>query len=267
MSGSAKDALASRIRRLARALVSFLGPSLASSLSIASIVSMVSVVSMVSIASIAGVPIARADDAEEARFHDELARRHYAARRYEQAIREFFLERALAPNPRITFNLALCFDALHREADAYLLFSEYLAGDDADPERHRLADDALARLTPRVALIAITSEPLGATVFLDRREHGAYGVTPLVVPVEAGEHTVRLEREGYASSELTVRAALGARVEGRATLTRIVGHLEVGGVAGAQVDVRDAAGTSVARGVTPLRSELPPGDYEVEVQA
>jgi hypothetical protein len=209
----------------------------------------------------------QADDAEEARFHDELARRHYAARRYEPAIREFFLERNLAPNPRITFNLALCFDALHRDADAYLLFAEYLAGDDDDAERHALAMAALARLGPRVALVSVTSEPAGATVYLDRREHGTYGVTPLVLAVSEGAHTLLVEREGHAPTELSVRAVLGQRVELSAALARIEGVLAVERPEGAEVEVRDGSGATVGRGEAPCRVSLPPGDYEVEVRS
>jgi outer membrane receptor for ferrienterochelin and colicins len=211
--------------------------------------------------------VVRADAAEEARFHDELARRHYAARRYEQAIREFFLERDLAPNPRITFNLALCFDALHRDADAYLLFSEYLAGSDDDAERHALAEAALARLSPRVALVSITSDPVGATVYLDRREHGSYGVTPLVIAVSEGAHTLLLERDGYLGTELAMRAALGEREELSATLARIEGAIALESPADAQIEVRDPSGVTVGVGTAPVRIALPPGSYEVEVRA
>lgn len=212
-------------------------------------------------------PIAHADDAEEARFHDELARRHYAARRYEDAIREFFLERDLAPNPRVTFNIALCFDELDRDADAYLMFAEYLAGDDTDPERRRLAEAAIARLAPRVALVSVTSDPAGATVFLDQREHGGYGVTPVVLAVDEGEHTLLLERAGHAPTELTIRAVRGRRIDVRGELALIVGQLEVTAPTEAHVEVHDAAGASVATSEGVLRAPLPPGDYEVEVRA
>ena len=216
--------------------------------------------------SVSVAPAARADDAEQARFHDELARRHYAARRYEPAIREFFLERDLAPNPRITFNLALCFDALHRDADAYLLFAEYLAGADDDAERRALAAAALERLAPRVALIAVTSDPPGATVYLDRREHGSYGVTPVVLAVSEGEHTLLVEREGHRPTQHTVRAVLGHTVELDAPLARIEGALAIEQPPGAEVEVRDGSGATVGRGAVPCRVALAPGDYEVEVR-
>ena len=211
--------------------------------------------------------LVRADDAEEARFHDELARRHYAARRYEQAIREFFRERELAPNPRVTFNIALCFDELHRDADAYLMFAEYLAGGDEDAERRGMAEAAIERLAPRVALVSVTSDPVGATVFLDRREHGGYGTTPVVLAVEEGTHTLLLEREGHTPTELSIRAVRGQRLEVSGSLMRIEGWLEVSAPATAHVEVHDAGGATVFEGEGPLRAALPPGDYEVEVRA
>lgn len=210
--------------------------------------------------------LARADDAEEARFHDELGRTHYEAHRFEQALREFFEVARLAPSPRTTFNIAVCFDLLHREDDAYLFFREYLASPDTDAERHTFATSAVARLEARVARVSIASEPAGALIYVDQRDHGSYGSTPRVLSLAAGPHTITLEREGYRAVTVTVTANVGEEVSASGTLTQIVGTLHVGSGEGGTVVVREAGGPTFAQGPAPLDASLAPGLYEIEVQ-
>lgn len=209
-----------------------------------------------------------ADDAEESRFHDALAREHYAAHRFEEALREFFEAARLAPSPRITFNIAVCFDLMHEENDAYLFFREYVDTDDQDPERRRFATEALARLGATVARVAITSDPEGSTIFVDQHDHGSYGTTPRVLALAPGPHTITLEREGFRPVTLSVEARRGEEVATTGSLTRIVGTLSLAasGVEG-NVVVRAAGGADVARGPTPFETTLPPGLYEVELRS
>src|SRR5262245_60591162 len=101
---------------------------------------------------LAGDP-AHADPAAQARFHDELARQHYKARRYEQALREFFLEQRISPNPRIAFNIALCFQDLKRNEEAFQYLTEYLESSDDDPERRAYAEKAVQKLKPSLSLV------------------------------------------------------------------------------------------------------------------
>lgn len=215
---------------------------------------------------------AHADDAEQARFHDALAREHYAAGRYEQAIREFFHEQRLAPNPRVQFNIALCFDQLHRDDDAYLFFREYLTASDEDAARRQQAEAALARLEPRVARVSVTTTPPGASIYVDERDHGSYGVAPRVVVLSPGRHRLVLELEGHAPAELEVEAIRGQEVLAEASLTRITGRLEVRSPVAGRLAVRDAGGTtvfegSVTAGDVPLLATLAPGDYELALTA
>lgn len=209
---------------------------------------------------------ARADDAEEARFHDELGRQHYDAHRIDQALREFFEVARLAPSPRTTFNIAVCFDLLHREDDAYLFFREYLASDDTDPQRRTFATSATARLEARVARVSVTSDPPGALIYVDQRDHGSYGTTPRVLTVPPGSHTITIERAGYRAVTVSVTASIGEEVAASGTLEQIVGTLHVASTEGGTVVVREAGGRTFAEGPAPLDATLAPGVYEVEVQ-
>ncbi len=57
-----------------------------------------------------------------------------------------------------------------------------------------------------MATLHIESQPIGARVFLDRAE---LGVTPLQVPVQAGDYYLRLELDGYRALERSIRLDKG----------------------------------------------------------
>jgi hypothetical protein len=58
-----------------------------------------------------------------------------------------------------------------------------------------------------VALLTVDSRPAGARVFLDGK---LMGTTPLGIPnVTAGEHAIRLERDGFLHWSSSVRIVAG----------------------------------------------------------
>lgn len=209
----------------------------------------------------------RADDAAAARFHDQRAREHYEHQRFEKAIREFFLAQRIAPNPRNLFNIALCFELLGEDAEAFQMYSEYLAADDLDEERSAKARTAVERLAPRVARLHITTDPPGARIFIDEREHGSYGRSPAVVAVEPGDHRVFVELEQHRPAHESIAADRGDEVEVSLSLEAITGQLEVAASESGRARVRTPAGEVVAEGPTPLTASLSPGPYEVSVSA
>jgi hypothetical protein len=211
--------------------------------------------------------LALADPAAEARFHDELARQHYRARRFEAALAEFFLEQRASPNPRIAFNIALCFQGLGRGDDAFLYFNEYLASQDADPERRAYAQRTIEALLPQLARVQIQSTPAGAEVYVDRKEHGSYGRTPIILALAPGEHTVTLELAGHRETTGNVLAQQGELALLELAPPKILGQLRVSGPPGAAVSVRSSAGETVGEGSAPLELGLPPAGYEVHVRS
>jgi hypothetical protein len=211
--------------------------------------------------------IAHADPAAQARFHDELARGHYKARRYEQALREFFLEQRISPNPRIAFNIALCYQDLKRQEEAFQYLAEYLASDDADTGRRSYAQTAVLSLKQSLALVRVETQPPGADIYVDRRELGSYGVTPKVVALTPGEHQVWVAREGYRTATAKIEAKKAEELPLSLAPERIVGKLAVSSPVAGQVLVRGPSGDTVAQGPSPLAVSLPPDGYEVTVSA
>lgn len=211
--------------------------------------------------------MAHADPAAQARFHDELARNAYQERSFKVALREFFLEQRISPNPRIAYNIALCFQELKRSDEAFLYFSEYLGSDDADPDRRAYAQRSVAELESKTARVLVKSTPPGAQIYVDRREYGSYGATPKVVAIAPGAHELLVELPGHRPATGKVVALRGEELEVALSPLRIVGHLRVTSPATGQVVVRSAAGESVGQGALPFEADVAPGSYEVSVHA
>ena len=164
---------------------------------------------------IAGV--ARADNtADEADIAFTLGNQALVKRDYEKALSWYFLSNRLVPNRNVLFNIARCFEALNRFDEAFRYYFELtgagLAADDAREVKH-----ALARLTPKVALLTVISEPPGADVYVDREDLGSRGRTPLTLAVSPGAHTVLLKRRrASATASGSSPSPAAARHEGDA---------------------------------------------------
>lgn len=212
-------------------------------------------------------PDVAADPAAVARFHDELARKHYQNGNFEAALREFFLEQRAAPNARIAYNIALCFEELKRDGDAFMFFQEYLASGDADPERQKYAKERIVQLESKTARVLVVSEPPGAEIYVDKKEHGSYGTTPRVVAVPAGDHRIWVERTGYRAAETRIVAQKGEQLEAKLLTPLIVGDLSLQANAPGKAVLRNSAGAIVGQGAVPGVLQVPPGDYAVSIEA
>jgi hypothetical protein len=220
------------------------------------------------LACLLGAPLeADADEAGRARFHAKRGQDFYLKGRYEEAAREYFALRRLSDSPQVLFNLALCFDALDEADQAFFYFASFVDGDGISEDNRRYAQAALQRLRSRVAQVRVLSEPLGADVYIDKREYGSYGQTPLVVPVKAGRRQLWLEKAGFRATSLQVRAQRGKEVEARAELTAILGRLLHTSRPPGEVLVTDPDGSTAAQGQSPLEVALAPGVYVVETSA
>ncbi|MBK6812797.1 MAG: PEGA domain-containing protein [Sandaracinaceae bacterium] len=209
---------------------------------------------------------AAADTATEARFHDEQARDHFRARRFAEAIEEFLWSNRIAPNPRVGFNVALCFLQLGDLENAYSYFSEYMTSDDSAEgaeERRTEAARYLNDMRSAVALVVVSSEPAGATLYVDTEEHGAYGLSPRTLALPVGEHTLTFVASGYERVTQTVVLERGRSVEVHAVLSQIVGTVRFEAIAPTPLVLRDVREQVVLEATAPSEHRLPPGVYTV----
>src|SRR6266545_3498741 len=212
---------------------------------------------------------ARADstaDEADARFH--LGNTLFRAGRFDDALVEFFTSNRLAHNRNVVFNIARSYEALARYEEAYRYYAEYIAEEPNKDERSA-AVRRLKELEPRVALLRIESDPPGATIYLDRKDLGGRGETPLLIAVPPGRVKVLFDYRGYKPDAVSAEAVRGRSVEVRSQLELIVGRLRISSHPPAMVYIDRAAGTAAppAASTNPAALKLTPGRHTVELEA
>ncbi len=113
-------------------------------------------------------------------------------------------------------------------------------------------------LQPLPVSLTITSEPSGASVYIN----GAYkGTTPLTLSVTPGTYEVKLTKQGYKNYMTTVELSPDKSKTLSVTLSPIYGRVQITSIpSGAKVYVN-----SSYKGMTPLSLSLPPGMYTIKV--
>lgn len=207
----------------------------------------------------------RLDLATEADLHFERGVELQRRGDCDGALEHYLLSNRLAYNKNVVFNIAACFEELGRHSQAYRYYADYAAEELEDADREA-AEQALARIRRRVALIRIESDPPGATIYLNRTELGARGRTPRTLAVEPGGYRVILRREGYEEAAIEVTASRGAERTVELSLTPILGTVQlVGGPAGAEVRVDDPESDPV--GTVPGDVQIVPGTHTLIIDA
>lgn len=204
--------------------------------------------------------------AAEGRFFHERGQEAYRAGRFTEAVEHFLVAYRASPNPRSLFNLAKAALRAERLALAFTSFEEFLASDDDDASRREQAERHRAELVPRLALVEVTTDPPGASLYVDRRERGIAAVSPARVPLPAsGSVEIFAELPGHVSAHGRVEARLGQASGMHLNLTPRTGQLVVTtSPSTARVRVTREGGGEVVVGDG---IELPVGEYGVVVEA
>ncbi|MCA9613510.1 MAG: TonB-dependent receptor, partial [Myxococcales bacterium] len=183
------------------------------------------------------------------------------------ALGHYLASQRLAPNPNVAFNVAVCFEQIERFAEAFRYYSDYLETPELPAAERRPAEEALRRIRRRVALLRIETDPPGATLYLDRRELGARGVSPRTLAVEPGRHRVFADREGHEPAQSDeVAVAVGEEQAVTLRLPAIFGEVRVLGRpegATVHVDEPDAPPAGTVGSAVPV----PPGRRVLYVSA
>ncbi len=210
---------------------------------------------------------ARADDlADEAELQFELGADRYRRGDFREALEHFLVSNRLVPNRNVLFNIARSFEQLNRYPDAHRYYLLALGSETETVARANI-EAALRRVSPFVAAVRVTTDPPGATLYIDRRDLGPRGVSPRVLAFSPGRVRVIAELEGYETATVEgVDLRLGAEAPVLLSLRRIVGRVHVdGNVRGATVRADDERGPVL--GVVPCDVELPPGRRTLHISA
>ncbi len=196
------------------------------------------------------------------------ARRHFLRglallrqKAWAPALAEFKLSRALYPTRVATNNAAIALTELQRYDEALDMFETLLRDFKVAEQERGLAQREIAQLRELVGTIDVTGSEPGASIVIGSVDRGEY---PPVKPlrVAAGNHVVRVFKEGFEPFETHVDVAGGQTVTVKAELKQLKesGRLRVtertGKIVGVVVD-------SVVVGQTPWEGRLGVGSHMV----
>lgn len=200
-------------------------------------------------------------EAEEAEIDFQLGADLYGQGRYNEALAYFLASNRLAPNPSVAYNIGRCYAQTGRNAEAFRWFLTAKEGL-KDPRLGGVVQTEIDAILPKIAVFEVQSTPPGATVFLDRRELGAVGVTPFQVALEPSDttRTFLYERDGWTSSSVEVSSPKRGSSQSVTTeLTQIVGTLKIEAEDGIAVHQGAPDGPLVCE--TPCEPRLAPGNW------
>lgn len=206
-------------------------------------------------------------NADEADVRFRRGKALFKAGHYDEALAEFFASNRLVQNHRVVFNIAASYEMLGRYEEAYRYFNAYIV-EEKNRDELAAAERRLRDIEPRVALLRVDSDPPGATVFLERKDLGGRGETPLLLAVSPGRKKVIVELKGHKAVSSKVEAVRGREVEVQVPLALIVGTLRVRSRPSAAVYVDRVVGDNnrPAALSTPTTLRLAPGRHSLEFE-
>lgn len=213
----------------------------------------------------AATPALADNTADEADIAFSRGVQAYSKRDYEAALSSYFLSYRLVPNRNVLFNIARCYEALDRPDEAYRYWHDLFIDPTLPAEDRKDVKAAIARLSPQVALITVSTTPVEGELFVDREDLGSRGKTPQTVAVKPGAHTVLIKAPGFRSAQAKVTATKGRETKTSVELERIVGTVELSGAPEGAIVRETADGPELGR--LPAKIAMPPGQKLFLVQA
>lgn len=207
--------------------------------------------------------LAAADDHEiaKAKFQEGMAL--IKEENYPAALAAFEESYKLVPKPGLLYNIAMCQKALFRYVESIASFKKYVSamGANIKPEMRLTVDQAISDMQKLVGTVLIDGAPDGADVFIDDR---AVGATPLKEPLitDPGQHSIRVERDGFKPLRTEVTVPSGATIAVRAALHSVAAWIKIACEAEGAVVHLDGK----VVGGCPFEGEVQPGEHEVKVQ-
>ncbi len=162
----------------------------------------VSVVAAVAITAVAP-PAAKAQDnkLQKAREHFDRGTAFFRQGKFDEALEELMDAYVLDPNPALVYNIARVHEERGDLSSALKFFQNYLTIAPRRAKRRRAAKNKIRQLkralknAPRQGMLAVASDPVGATVRVDGR---LLGQTPISgARVAVGRHKLEILRDRY----------------------------------------------------------------------
>jgi tetratricopeptide (TPR) repeat protein len=148
------------------------------------------------------VPTAAAQDKDEETAKKVLevirdGNEEFDAENYEAAYKKYERAYEMYPDPAILVRLGKTAEKLGQNKKAAAHFREFSRLMPDDPASEKLAKRAAELEASAPAVVAVSSEPPGAEVFVDVADGESVGTTPTDVELGPGTHTLYFKREGF----------------------------------------------------------------------
>ncbi len=205
-------------------------------------------------------PELRADDvADQAELEFSLGAEAYQHTDYRAALEHFLTSNRLVPNKNVLFDIARSYEQLKSYPEAFRYYSLALEGE-TNPDTRAKIERAIARIKQFVTVLRVGTNPPGATLYIDRRDLGARGLSPQVLGLTPRKYTLLAERPGYEPAQVEIPAtSAGQEISLDLQLKPILGDVMFNGEPGAQVSIKDAPGTPPCS--VPCSTALPIGSH------
>jgi len=128
------------------------------------------------------------------------------------AVIEFEESYKLYPTAVVLYNMALCYDDLHKYAKAMKYYQQYVEEAQKDPAKKGVTavQERIGKLEKYLGTLSVTCNVKDAAVSVDEEE---IGTAPLEnVYVETGDHTVTLEKEGFQPFSKKIKVVSGKTI-------------------------------------------------------
>ncbi|HHO54258.1 MAG TPA: TonB-dependent receptor [Deltaproteobacteria bacterium] len=204
------------------------------------------------------------DLADEADTNFRLGAAAYQRGALDEALLYFMQANRLSPNTASAGNVGHTYTALGKFPEAYRWYAYALSlTDEPTPQ----LEEAMARIEASVVLVEVTSTPPGATVYVDRKNLGSVGTTPVTLALDRGTYTIIVEAEGYVDfvSEPLALTERGMRTTVSPELEAIVGRVQITGDEGATVHLNQPSSPALC--TIPCTVELPTGQQLLHFRA
>ena len=204
----------------------------------------------------------RADNKDQAKAHFKEGMAAIKGENYPAALTAFEKSYKLAHKAALLFNIAMCEKALYRYVDSITTFRRFLSesGDKIKPELEAQSEQAVQEMMTLIGTLKLMDAPDDAEVFVDGK---SIGKTPFKegVLLDPGQHSIRVEANGFKPMTTDVTVASGAEIPLRAKLAKVTAWIRVEcSTEGAAVKL-----DGEAVGACPFEGEVEPGMHEVVV--
>ena len=211
-------------------------------------------------------PPVREELSAEARKDWDAARELYDAGDYRSALVHFEKSYELSKNPRVLFNVGVCWKELTQYALAIRVWERGLGF------RSRLSSEdvqklefAIAAARPFVSSMKVESDQVGAVLSIDGNE---IGKTPFIepIPIDVGRRKLVLQKDGFVPSEKSVDVVQGTPTS---VVLNLMPLLKKGLVA---ISISGASSATLFMdgrelGPAPFNGEVPEGPHTFEARA